>query len=154
MKKLLIALAFLLFTGNAFAQGGLCIDNSMDKCGVWVKMVAMDNGSGYPLCSINSVTFYVPALTTMCWPNVWAFQTSPGWMTPTIIPAASLTFVWTDVTFQFDCPYPGCAGGGNLSNGCGPTCWGAPPAWASPCHMATWMPVCLPLMGNLTIKFT
>jgi hypothetical protein len=155
MKKLFIIIALLALSSSLFAQGGLTIDNSTNKCGVWVKMLAWDPSvPGDGVCQLNSNTFFVPATTVMTWPSVWAFQAAIGWSFGVPIPAGSVTFQWTDATFQFQCPYCCCDGGANFSNACGPTCWGAPQVWSDVCHLpCTWNPVCLPVMGNLVLTF-
>lgn len=136
---------------GAKAQSGICVDNRRNACGVFVKMFAMDPAGGYPLGSINSVTFYVPAGVINCWNTVLTFQSGVGWITPTTILSSTTTFNWTDVSFQFDCPE--CAGGGGMSNPCSPNVFGGAPVWSSSCHSATWLPVCLAPLGNLTLTF-
>ena|ERR1035437_2444902 len=168
MKKLLIFAMLLLMGHGAFAQGGLTIDNSNGKCGVWVKMLGYD-----PLfppdaftCKLNSFTFLVPPGVIWTWCSVWEFQgSSPSCATPAIgwafgvpIPAGSTTFQWTDVTFQWD-RCNDCNAGGNMSNNalCGFSCWSGPQIFTSPAcpaNTAMWLPACLMPFANLTIVFT
>ena len=75
MKKLFIFAMLLLMGHGAFAQGGLTIDNTNGKCGVWVKMSAIDLFSGFPTaCQLDSWTFLVPAGAYWSWCNVYEFQ--------------------------------------------------------------------------------
>ncbi len=174
MKKLLIFAMLLLMGHGAFAQGGLTIDNTNGKCGVWVKMSAIDLFSGFPTaCQLDSWTFLVPAGANWSWCNVYEFQgpigpcsiaastpgiIAPGWAFGGPVLAFTPTFQWTDVTFQW-MRCNDCNGGNNMSNICSPYCYAvtnfgfaASPSCPAT-NYATWSPVCLGLLANLTLTF-
>jgi hypothetical protein len=176
MKKFLIFIMLLACSRGAFAQGGLTIDNSNATCGVWVKMYAMDVGLGLNACSLSTNTFYVPAGEIWVFCSVTDIQgplsaccttssspgasiSSPGWFGGFGFPASGpVSFVWTDVTFQFGCTTD-CNAGGNMVNSCSPNCLVGPysSSWTSPAlgcvNSGAWTPACLGTMGNLVLTF-
>ena len=164
MKRVLIFAMLLACSMGAFAQGGLTINNTVANCDLYISMTGFDLPSGFGLCTLYSPTFVVPASTTMVWNCVFDFQgptstacsslSAPiGWASGASIPVSSLTFQWTDATFQFKCltpPY--CPSGGRMSD-CASSCWSAGAPWPGPCFTGYWTPLCGTYMSAVTITF-
>ena|GEM_PF-6168836 len=115
----MILAAFIIMSCGVKAQSGmLVIDNTTNPCGVYITMHASDfSASPADLpCKTYSNQFYVAPYSTAPFPTLMAFETAVGWASPTpLIPMSSAGFMWTDVTFQFNCN--ACSNtGGSMSN--------------------------------------